>query len=123
MAVSAAGAVSVSSPEPPGALSGPGPDEARAPEEELPALDAAEVRSRLERSARQFRNRRKVLIRGLPADVTNQVRAVTGAQGRLLGWTWVGGQLGGCQGSGGWGCGAVWGRGVTIRHGGEQVQG
>ncbi|KYO30388.1 ribonucleoprotein PTB-binding 1 isoform X1 [Alligator mississippiensis] len=72
MAVSAAGAVSVSSPEPPGALSGPGPDEARAPEEELPALDAAEVRSRLERSARQFRNRRKVLIRGLPADVTNQ---------------------------------------------------
>ncbi|KAF1421298.1 Ribonucleoprotein PTB-binding 1, partial [Spheniscus humboldti] len=44
----------------------------RAPEEELPVLDPAEVRSRLERSARQFRNRRKVLIRGLPADVSNQ---------------------------------------------------
>ncbi|NWQ71334.1 RAVR1 protein, partial [Neopipo cinnamomea] len=44
----------------------------RAPEEELPPLSPAEVRSRLERSARQFRNRRKVLIRGLPADVSNQ---------------------------------------------------
>ncbi|NXW66191.1 RAVR1 protein, partial [Eurystomus gularis] len=44
----------------------------RAPEEELPMLEPAEVRSRLERSARQFRNRRKVLIRGLPADVSNQ---------------------------------------------------
>ncbi|XP_062454384.1 ribonucleoprotein PTB-binding 1 isoform X2 [Rhea pennata] len=65
-AVSAAGAVVVPSPE----LPGPGPG--RAPEEELPALDPAEVRSRLERSARQFRNRRKVLIRGLPADVSNQ---------------------------------------------------
>ncbi|XP_051631944.1 ribonucleoprotein PTB-binding 1 [Manacus candei] len=51
--------------EPP---AGPG----RAPEEELPPLSPAEVRSRLERSARQFRNRRKVLIRGLPPDVTNQ---------------------------------------------------
>ncbi|NXK87637.1 RAVR1 protein, partial [Formicarius rufipectus] len=45
---------------------------ARAPEEELPPLEPAEVRARLERSARQFRNRRKVLIRGLPPDVTNQ---------------------------------------------------
>uniref|UniRef100_A0A8U7P3C7 Ribonucleoprotein PTB-binding 1 n=1 Tax=Corvus moneduloides TaxID=1196302 RepID=A0A8U7P3C7_CORMO len=45
---------------------------ARAPEEELPPLDPAEVRSRLEHSARQFHNRRKVLIRGLPADVSNQ---------------------------------------------------
>ncbi|NXM36914.1 RAVR1 protein, partial [Oxyruncus cristatus] len=53
------------SEEPP---AGPG----RAPEEELPPLSPAEVRSRLERSARQFRNRRKVLIKGLPADVSNQ---------------------------------------------------
>nr|XP_041567778.1 ribonucleoprotein PTB-binding 1 [Taeniopygia guttata] len=43
-----------------------------APEEELPPLEPAEVRSRLEHSERQFRNRRKVLIRGLPADVSNQ---------------------------------------------------
>ncbi|XP_059689023.1 ribonucleoprotein PTB-binding 1 [Gavia stellata] len=67
-ALSLAGAVTSPSPE----LPGPGPGLGRAPEEELPVLDPAEVRSRLERSARQFRNRRKVLIRGLPADVSNQ---------------------------------------------------
>uniref|UniRef100_A0A452HKX2 Ribonucleoprotein PTB-binding 1 n=1 Tax=Gopherus agassizii TaxID=38772 RepID=A0A452HKX2_9SAUR len=67
-AVSVSGAASVPSPEPPGPE--PGPD--RVPEEELPSLDPAEVRSRLERSSHQFRNRRKVLIRGLPGDVTNQ---------------------------------------------------
>ncbi|XP_071656798.1 ribonucleoprotein PTB-binding 1 [Patagioenas fasciata] len=65
-ALSVAGAAT--SPELPVAAPGPG----QAPEEELPLLDPAEVRSRLERSARQFRNRRKVLIRGLPADVSNQ---------------------------------------------------
>ncbi|XP_064258041.1 ribonucleoprotein PTB-binding 1-like isoform X2 [Passer domesticus] len=54
----------------PGAEPPAGPD--LAPEEALPPLDPAEVRSRLEHSERQFRNRRKVLIRGLPADVTNQ---------------------------------------------------
>uniref|UniRef100_A0A8C3T8Q1 Ribonucleoprotein PTB-binding 1 n=1 Tax=Chelydra serpentina TaxID=8475 RepID=A0A8C3T8Q1_CHESE len=68
--VSVSGAASVPSPEPPGLEPGPGPD--RVPEEELPSLDPAEVRSRLERSSHQFRNRRKVLIRGLPGDVTNQ---------------------------------------------------
>ncbi|XP_074710769.1 ribonucleoprotein PTB-binding 1 [Strix uralensis] len=67
-ALSLAGAVTAPSPELPAAAAGLG----RAPEEELPVLDPAEVRSRLERSARQFRNRRKVLIRGLPADVSNQ---------------------------------------------------
>ncbi|KAM6394842.1 LOW QUALITY PROTEIN: ribonucleoprotein PTB-binding 1 [Rhynochetos jubatus] len=67
-AISLAGAVTAPSPELPAPAAGPG----RAPEEELPVLDPAEVRSRLERSARQFRNRRKVLIRGLPADVSNQ---------------------------------------------------
>uniref|UniRef100_A0A8B9EIM7 Ribonucleoprotein PTB-binding 1 n=1 Tax=Anser cygnoides TaxID=8845 RepID=A0A8B9EIM7_ANSCY len=51
---------------------GPGVPAGRAPEEELPPLEPAEARSRLERSARQFRNRRKVLIRGLPPDVSNQ---------------------------------------------------
>ncbi|XP_059728173.1 ribonucleoprotein PTB-binding 1 isoform X1 [Haemorhous mexicanus] len=66
-----AAALSVSGAGPgPGAEPPAGPG--LAPEEELPPLDPAEVRSRLEHSERQFRNRRKVLIRGLPADVTNQ---------------------------------------------------
>ncbi|XP_075594159.1 ribonucleoprotein PTB-binding 1 isoform X2 [Balearica regulorum gibbericeps] len=69
-ALSLAGAVTAPSPELPGP--GLGLGLGRAPEEELPVLDPAEVRNRLERSARQFRNRRKVLIRGLPADVSNQ---------------------------------------------------
>lgn len=47
--------------------------ERRAPEEELPLLDPEEIRKRLEHTERQFRNRRKILIRGLPGDVTNQV--------------------------------------------------
>uniref|UniRef100_G1TWR6 Ribonucleoprotein PTB-binding 1 n=1 Tax=Oryctolagus cuniculus TaxID=9986 RepID=G1TWR6_RABIT len=46
--------------------------ERRAPEEELPPLDPEEIRRRLEHTERQFRNRRKILIRGLPGDVTNQ---------------------------------------------------
>uniref|UniRef100_A0A8C6CL88 Ribonucleoprotein PTB-binding 1 n=1 Tax=Moschus moschiferus TaxID=68415 RepID=A0A8C6CL88_MOSMO len=46
--------------------------ERRAPEEELPPLDPEEIRKRLEHTERQFRNRRKILIRGLPGDVTNQ---------------------------------------------------
>ncbi|XP_068034985.1 ribonucleoprotein PTB-binding 1 isoform X2 [Anomalospiza imberbis] len=66
-----AAALSVSGAGPgPGAEPPAGPS--LAPEEELPPLDPAEVRSRLEHSERQFRNRRKVLIRGLPADVSNQ---------------------------------------------------
>lgn len=47
--------------------------ERRAPEEELPPLDPEEIRKRLEHTERQFRNRRKILIRGLPGEVTNQV--------------------------------------------------
>lgn len=50
--------------------------ERRAPEEELPLLDPEEIRKRLEHTERQFRNRRKILIRGLPGDVTNQVWGV-----------------------------------------------
>nr|XP_020029900.1 ribonucleoprotein PTB-binding 1 isoform X1 [Castor canadensis] len=46
--------------------------ERRAPEEELQPLDPEEIRKRLEHTERQFRNRRKILIRGLPGDVTNQ---------------------------------------------------
>ncbi|XP_053438287.1 ribonucleoprotein PTB-binding 1 isoform X4 [Nycticebus coucang] len=46
--------------------------ERRAPEEELLPLDSEEIRKRLEHTERQFRNRRKILIRGLPGDVTNQ---------------------------------------------------
>ncbi|KAM4880202.1 ribonucleoprotein PTB-binding 1 [Sylvia borin] len=66
-----AAAVSVSEAGPgPGAEAAAGA--ARAPEEELPPLEPAEVRRRLEHSERQFRNRRKVLIRGLPPDVSNQ---------------------------------------------------
>lgn len=45
----------------------------RAPEQELLPLDPEEIRKRLEHTERQFRNRRKILIRGLPGDVTNQV--------------------------------------------------
>lgn len=48
----------------------------RAPEQELPPLDPEEIRKRLEHTERQFRNRRKILIRGLPGDVTNQVWGV-----------------------------------------------
>ncbi|KAL8164490.1 UNVERIFIED_CONTAM: hypothetical protein K2H54_051979 [Gekko kuhli] len=55
-----------------GSLPSPEPGSAQAPEEELPPLEADEIRSRVERSARQFRNRRKILIRGLPSDVANQ---------------------------------------------------
>ncbi|KAM8793875.1 ribonucleoprotein PTB-binding 1 [Eudromia elegans] len=59
-------------PEAPVREAGPEAEAARAPEEELPPLEPCEVRARLERSARQFRNRRKVLVRGLPPDVSNQ---------------------------------------------------
>ncbi|ETE67060.1 Ribonucleoprotein PTB-binding 1, partial [Ophiophagus hannah] len=55
-----------------GSLPGPDAGSANAPEEVLPPLESTEITGRLERSARQFRNRRKVLIRGLPADVANQ---------------------------------------------------
>ncbi|XP_060619592.2 ribonucleoprotein PTB-binding 1 [Anolis sagrei] len=71
-----AAAVAGFSAGPPAAASAslPSPETspACAPEEELPPLEPAEAESRLEKSARQFRNRRKVLIRGLPADVANQ---------------------------------------------------
>ncbi|XP_035888214.1 ribonucleoprotein PTB-binding 1 isoform X2 [Phyllostomus discolor] len=60
------------SPEPGAEVEADDAAERRAPEEELPPLDPEEIRKRLEHTERQFRNRRKILIRGLPGDVTNQ---------------------------------------------------
>ncbi|KAM3845665.1 ribonucleoprotein PTB-binding 1 [Vipera latastei] len=71
-AVAAFGGVGDGAAASSGSLSGPDPASANAPEEVLLPLEPTEIASRLERSARQFRNRRKVLIRGLPADVANQ---------------------------------------------------
>lgn len=44
----------------------------RRAEEELAALSPEEVASRLERTRKEFFNRRKIIIKNLPADVTNQ---------------------------------------------------
>ncbi|XP_066563968.1 ribonucleoprotein PTB-binding 1 isoform X2 [Amia ocellicauda] len=41
-------------------------------EEEQPALSPAEVETRLDRTRREFYNRRKIIIKNLPPDVTNQ---------------------------------------------------
>ncbi|XP_063084714.1 ribonucleoprotein PTB-binding 1 isoform X5 [Cavia porcellus] len=60
------------SPEPGAEAEATETTERRAPEEELLPLDPEEIRKRLEHTERQFRNRRKILIRGLPGDVTNQ---------------------------------------------------
>ncbi|XP_027713491.1 ribonucleoprotein PTB-binding 1 isoform X3 [Vombatus ursinus] len=60
------------SPEPEAEAEAGGVGERRTLDEKLPPLDPEEVRSRLEWTERQFRNRRKILIRGLPGDVTNQ---------------------------------------------------
>ncbi|KAF4077779.1 hypothetical protein AMELA_G00211890 [Ameiurus melas] len=49
-----------------------GSDFPRRAEDELPALSPEEVGSRLERTRREFYNRRKIIIKNLPADVTNQ---------------------------------------------------
>ncbi|XP_078545313.1 ribonucleoprotein PTB-binding 1 isoform X2 [Lissotriton helveticus] len=46
--------------------------ERRQPEEELPPLSPQERQSRLQRTRREFYNRRKVLVRGLPGDTGNQ---------------------------------------------------
>ncbi|KAM9493849.1 ribonucleoprotein PTB-binding 1 isoform 3-T3 [Clarias gariepinus] len=44
----------------------------RRAEDELPALSPEEVAARLERTRREFYNRRKIIIKNLPADITNQ---------------------------------------------------
>ncbi|KAG7460307.1 hypothetical protein MATL_G00220170 [Megalops atlanticus] len=41
-------------------------------EEELPVLSPSEIESRLERTRREFYNRRKIIIKNLPADISNQ---------------------------------------------------
>lgn len=42
-------------------------------DEELSPLSPEEIENRLERTQREFCNRRKIIIKNLPADVTNQV--------------------------------------------------
>ncbi|XP_067829056.1 ribonucleoprotein PTB-binding 1 isoform X2 [Heptranchias perlo] len=44
----------------------------RTPEETLAALEAEEKEQRLERTCREFRNRRKIIIRNLPSDIITQ---------------------------------------------------
>lgn len=44
-------------------------------DEDLATLSAEEIESRLERTRREFYNRRKIIIKNLPADVSNQVRS------------------------------------------------
>uniref|UniRef100_A0A8C4XFC2 Ribonucleoprotein PTB-binding 1 n=1 Tax=Erpetoichthys calabaricus TaxID=27687 RepID=A0A8C4XFC2_ERPCA len=44
----------------------------RRTEEELLTLTAEEIESRLERTRREFHNRRKIIIKNLPADISNQ---------------------------------------------------
>lgn len=43
-------------------------------DEELTSLNPEEIESRLERTRREFYNRRKIIIKNLPCDVSNQVR-------------------------------------------------
>ncbi|XP_063787534.1 ribonucleoprotein PTB-binding 1 isoform X2 [Pseudophryne corroboree] len=54
----------------------PGDDDVFLPEEDrpprLPRLESREIRSRVERMRREVKNRRKILIKGLPGDITNQ---------------------------------------------------
>lgn len=42
-------------------------------DEDLATLSAEEIESRLERTRREFYNRRKIIIKNLPSDVNNQV--------------------------------------------------
>ena len=45
-------------------------------DEELTALSPEEIGSRLERTRREFYNRRKMIIKNLPSDVSNQVSLI-----------------------------------------------
>lgn len=42
-------------------------------DEDLTSLSPEEIQSRLERTRREFYNRRKIIIKNLPSDVSNQV--------------------------------------------------
>ncbi|XP_076850155.1 LOW QUALITY PROTEIN: ribonucleoprotein PTB-binding 1 [Brachyhypopomus gauderio] len=50
----------------------PGNDGARRTDDELTPLSPGEIASRLDRTRREFYNRRKIIIKNLPVDVTNQ---------------------------------------------------
>lgn len=50
------------------------PQQQRRVDEDLATLSAEEIESRLERTRREFYNRRKIIIKNLPSDVNNQVR-------------------------------------------------
>uniref|UniRef100_A0A3P9I8M3 Ribonucleoprotein PTB-binding 1 n=1 Tax=Oryzias latipes TaxID=8090 RepID=A0A3P9I8M3_ORYLA len=49
-----------------------GRESQRRVEEDLKTLSTEEIESRLERTRREFYNRRKIIIKNLPADITNQ---------------------------------------------------
>lgn len=51
----------------------PGRECQRRVEEDLTSLNPEEIESRLERTRREFYNRRKIIIKNLPSDITNQV--------------------------------------------------
>lgn len=51
----------------------PGRECQRRVDEDLTSLTPEEIESRLERTRREFYNRRKIIIKNLPSDVSNQV--------------------------------------------------
>lgn len=51
----------------------PGRECQRRVDEDLTSLSPEEIESRLERTRREFYNRRKIIIKNLPSDITNQV--------------------------------------------------
>lgn len=53
--------------------SAPGREYQRRVDEDLTSLSPEEIESRLERTRREFYNRRKIIIKNLPSDVSNQV--------------------------------------------------
>lgn len=53
--------------------SNPGREYQRRVDEDLTSLSPEEIESRLERTRREFYNRRKIIIKNLPSDVSNQV--------------------------------------------------
>lgn len=53
-------------------------------DEDLTSLSPEEIQSRLERTRREFYNRRKIIIKNLPSDVSNQVCVKTLHRSKLL---------------------------------------
>lgn len=51
----------------------PGRECQRRVDEDLTSLSPEEIESRLERTRREFYNRRKIIIKNLPSDISNQV--------------------------------------------------